>query len=270
MSGDLRGVDLKLVRAHAQIADLKQRVETVLDPSAYRFAVKFDPETGQHVCRVHGVPIVPAEWALDIGEIVYQLRSALDHLAWQLVKFDGRTPGYRTQFPILDAPVYKNGEAQPVNLSPSIRSKEILLMLEECQPYKGAGHDDLSPFEARRMPLWTLRWLNNIDKHRLLLAVVCVPNIMTMWWGVPWGAASPGVTLNTVQLKDCSPVAWFDFRGAEPPADFNPHVSLQIVVQETKVARIRFENIVGVLEMLHSLVSVSIIDARFRPLFTRV
>lgn len=138
MGGDLTGVDLKLSRANAQIADLRQRVEVALDPSNYSFALEHDSATRMHVYRVHRLPAVPPEWALEIGEIVYQLRSALDHLAWKLVLLDGGTPGHLTDFPIQDTPLARRDVAQRVNTRPKIKDSEILLALEACSRIVGS------------------------------------------------------------------------------------------------------------------------------------
>jgi len=138
MGGDLTGVDLKLSRANAQIADLRQRVEVALDPRNYSFALEHDSATRMHVYRVHGLPAVPPEWALEIGEIVYQLRSALDHLAWQLVLLDGGTPGHLTDFPIRDTPLARRDVAQRVNTRPKIKDSEILLALDGCSRIVGS------------------------------------------------------------------------------------------------------------------------------------
>ncbi len=46
-------------------------------------------------------PNVPIEWFIRLGEILYNLRSALDHLVWQLVLANGKTPGRDNSFPII-------------------------------------------------------------------------------------------------------------------------------------------------------------------------
>jgi hypothetical protein len=109
VSASLAGVDLKIERAKHHLAYLRESVELALDPKSHRFSAEFDRETAQHVYKIHTLPAVNPEWPLQVGEILYQLRSALDHLAWQLVELDGGTPGEQTQFPIRDSPLDKNG-----------------------------------------------------------------------------------------------------------------------------------------------------------------
>ncbi len=268
MSGELAGVDLKIGRAKSDLADLKQAVEGALHPDRYSFTMEYHAQSQKHIYRVHNVPVVDPKWSLQIGEIAYQLRSALDHLAWQLVLLDGKTPGEDTQFPVRDTRRNKHGELLPVKvLLPKVKSGQILQLLDECQPYKGDGSQEVSQFEAHRSPLWVLRGLNNIDKHRLLLVAACVLDIGSLWFGLPAGVPKPTLSLSAAPLKENSPVARFDFHGAEPPTDFNPHPALQIVVREPDIPRITHVNIIGALEMFCWWVEWHVVTLRFRPLF---
>ena len=88
-----------------------------------------------------------------------------------------------------------------------------------------------------------------------------------MWWGLPAGAKDSLYKLSTLPVKDASPVAWFDFQGAKPPSDFDPHPSLQIVVQEPDAAGVSWTPIGGVLDTLCWWVEWHILGMRFRPLF---
>jgi hypothetical protein len=89
----LAGVDQKIARAKRKLANLDKTISRTFAPDRYRFVgPQFDPETAKHVYRVYDLPPVDPEWALEVGEVLYQLRSALDHLTWQLVKLDGGTP----------------------------------------------------------------------------------------------------------------------------------------------------------------------------------
>jgi hypothetical protein len=47
----------------------------------------------------------PGTWSIIIGEMVHNLRSALDHLVWQLVILETseQPVGDRTQFPIFES-----------------------------------------------------------------------------------------------------------------------------------------------------------------------
>jgi len=266
VTDELAGVDLKLGRAKAHLADLKQGIETVLDPDAYRFDIKYDDKTNRYVYTVHDLPTVDPEWSIHIGEALYQLRSALDHLAWRLVELCGVTPNKQTQFPIRDSLLDKNGKLMGLQvLLPQIKDRKILGLLNECQPYYGPD-GEWPPFNAHRSGLWHLKVLNNIDKHQLLLVVVCVLNIDRMHWGMSKGGKPPSPYLNTAALKEGTPVAWFDFHGGEPPADFDPHPSLKVVIREPEAPNLAHIEVVAAIEGIGQWVAWEVID-RFRSLF---
>lgn len=239
MTEPLAGVSLKIGRAKAHLAELEESIAAALESDAEHFLGEFDPESKHHIYRAQNLPIVDSQWPLQIGEVTYQLRSALDHLAWQLVEREGLTPNKETQFPIRESLLGKKQQLLPLKvLLPLSKDCEVLRMLSECQPYYGDGTTELSPFDAHRHPLWILKTLNNIDKHRLLLVVVQTLNIEGMYWGAVPGGKPPKPYLSAAALEEGTPVAAFDFDGAEAPADFNPHLSLKVVIREEEAALI--------------------------------
>jgi hypothetical protein len=89
------------------------------------------------------------------GDVVHNLRSALDHLANQLVWVgSGEKPGFRVEFPIAkDAITYEKEKARKVDgMCP-----EVIKVIDALKPYKG-GND----------MFWRIHELDNIDKHRTL------------------------------------------------------------------------------------------------------
>jgi hypothetical protein len=88
------------------------------------------------------------------GDIVQNLRSALDHLAYQLAEVGtpSTTPSEWVAFPIVRDP--KDYEAAKARKVQGMRP-EAVKAIDDLKPYKG-GND----------PLWRLHELNNINKHR--------------------------------------------------------------------------------------------------------
>jgi hypothetical protein len=109
--------------------------------------------------------------------------------------------------------------------------------------------------------------LNNLDKHRLLLVIVCVPNVDNMWWGLDEGDPSPDVHINWAPLKNGSPVAWFDFHGAEPPAHFDAHPALQVTLNERDTPRLPLADVSNTLGTFVWWVEHHIVGRWFRGLF---
>jgi hypothetical protein len=136
-STDLIGVDLKIARAKDHFADLRNSMDVVVHPDRYRFVFEYDAETQRHVYTVHDVPAIPPGWSVMVGDILYNLRSALDHLAWQLVLRDGGDPGDRTHFPVRPSPFDKKGQLFSARLDLPVTDTKILDAHEECQPYRG-------------------------------------------------------------------------------------------------------------------------------------
>lgn len=99
-----------------------------------------------------------------IGEHLHDLRSALDHLAWQLVLTARGTSTEDTKFPILEIapPTNEQGQGGRPGVAGGVSSKAKTL-IGSAQPYKwGARY--------REHTLWLLHKLWNIDKHRHVIA----------------------------------------------------------------------------------------------------
>ncbi len=270
MTDPLDGVDHKIGRAKAHLADLQERIGAVVDPDKQRFTLEYDSQTGKHRLDVFGVPAVPIEWSLIFGEALFNLRASLDHLAWQLVLLDGGKPNRYTQFPIRQTPFDDSGIRIPTQLKPAIKRTDILKALEESQPYVAY---DVVPYNGavadyRLSLLWQMARLNIIDKHRVLLVMLCAPNVDNMWWGLREGERNPDFIVNWSALKDGSPIGWLDFHGAEPPADFDPHPAIQVVVNEADTPRLAANSVTNVLGVFIHNVEDLIINLRFRPLFS--
>jgi hypothetical protein len=116
--------------------------------------------TRRLIYYVSRVEPTPTFFATITGDAIENLRSALDHLAYQLflVGTNGTTGGRHVYFPIdRDIAEYRR------NLPRRTRGmrQDAIDTLNAIEPYKGGkGHD-----------LWVLHELNNLDKHRLLVTV---------------------------------------------------------------------------------------------------
>ncbi len=115
------------------------------------------------VARVKGDPKpLPADLPIIIGDVVHNLRSSLDHLAWQAVGAGTQT----TAFPIWRG----DGQPTPKQLKDHVKEKlkgslhTVIDAVIALEPYSG-GKGDL---------LWKLHQLDIYDKHRLLIPVVSV------------------------------------------------------------------------------------------------
>src|SRR5881398_727199 len=97
MSHPLDSVRLKIARAREHYESYKDYLGEFLRSQPYAFRSELDPQSGEKVWRVHGKPKEPPpRLSLIAGDSLQNFRSALDHLAWQLVLINGCEPSCST------------------------------------------------------------------------------------------------------------------------------------------------------------------------------
>jgi hypothetical protein len=117
-----------------------------------------DSKSGYTLFRAVIVEHPPLEkWGSMVGECVHALRSALDHLAFQLVRINRPASDY-SEFPICKTRSHWR-ETRPGKL-PDVPARP-LAEVQRLQPYKRGD-------QARLDPLWLIHALDIIDKHRRL------------------------------------------------------------------------------------------------------
>jgi hypothetical protein len=163
----LAGCSAKLKRAELHFKSLHTEIGAFLkrEPKPYRFVPEIDMEASQALWRLNVVEEPPLEWSTIAGDCMQNLRAALDHLIWVLVKANGFEPTNSNAFPIFDVkPPDKssNGERMRWNRQVYGLHPSVLRFLDLCQPYQG-------PDRPSTHALAGLRALSNEDKHRTLL-----------------------------------------------------------------------------------------------------
>jgi len=174
--------NLKLDRASKHIGDLGEATKTWLETDAYRFVPETNPQTGRTVINAHiSKPPTPSI-ALNLGDTVHNLRSALDHLVFELVaasyrpRLVPRRIEKASEFPIfphtkgneLGVDLFhcvnkKTGEPVPSSGLHKLRGLDpgAIEAIEGIQPYhRGPAYAE--------DPLWVIHELDRIDKHRRL------------------------------------------------------------------------------------------------------
>lgn len=108
---------------------------------------------------VHTVSRISFDALTMAGDVVHNLRGALDHLAYQLVLVGNpeTMPYSRIEFPIAwDAGIYEKLKARKME---GMRP-EAVKAIDELQPYKGGKGE----------ALWKIHELDIIDKHRTVFS----------------------------------------------------------------------------------------------------
>ena len=173
----IHGIRLKIEWAKKHIRYLDTAIQAFVLNKPYSLGAKPHPVAAiEHTTLyVAEVKPVPDEISLIVGDAIHNLRSALDHLMWQLVEAGGGTPDRNTYFPICEsAQQYASamGNREIQKITPDARN-----IIASVQPYV--------TFDQT---LWLIHQLDIFDKHRLLLTVVAAMDK----WGVD---AAKGITM---------------------------------------------------------------------------
>ena len=166
MISGVESAHLKVIRADQHIDALKAILRDATGDDSYKI---IKDANGKET--VEFVGSLAPDIAVLIGEILYQFRSALDHLAFDLVKLNAGKIQFpvnweeRCSFPLKLKPP-KGIPKPPVpyghesfNVLPAI-SKEAFTFIESVQPYyRRPGTSNVLRLVAQ---------LSNIDKHRHL------------------------------------------------------------------------------------------------------
>jgi hypothetical protein len=133
----------------------------VLPSTPYALIGSFDDASTEYVFRARVFENPPRRFGVLIGDVLHNMRSALDHLAWQLVLLNGSQPGRATAFPILDSPAdYQRAAPRMLaGIAPSHAAE-----IKSVPPFN-------SPFGSADV-LSVVRDLSNSDKHRVLATTI--------------------------------------------------------------------------------------------------
>jgi hypothetical protein len=151
---DLSGAWLKVSAADTHISQLEDLVKDYNEEVKPQVVSVPEPGTNLLSARIQGTPkALPPKTSVLVGDGVHNLRTALDHLACQLV--GQATDG--TGFPIPK----KGGTPGPAKFERDVRRRlkgarpEVIAAVVSMQPYEGGvGHR-----------LWTLHRVDITDKH---------------------------------------------------------------------------------------------------------
>jgi hypothetical protein len=192
---------LKVKRADKHILELQNALLSFKASNPHRFSAKRDPQTRKLHYYVESMQPVPEEIALICGDILHNLRNALDHLVCRLVEIgDGaKAITTSTAFPAFLTPdKYKAGRDGKVK---GMRP-EAIKAIDELEPYEGGAGDIL----------WHLHKLNIVDKHRLIFTVGMAPTEMNV--GKHLGAKHMAELL---KAKNLDPADFPDFPNVYAP-----------------------------------------------------
>ncbi len=165
MNHPLDGVRKKLERAEKNIINLNGELNSFIDTGDYRTISDRDKESFGKALQYHSARPVPVEFSVLAGEVLYQLRSSLDHLVWQLVIANREIPTDRSEFPIFKIKPSEKDISQGFKRKIKGVGTGATAIINSLQPYHAGP-------KAADEPLWILHDLCRIDRHQELVMVV--------------------------------------------------------------------------------------------------
>jgi hypothetical protein len=196
----LDGVRAKLTRATETLVTLDDEIGFYLDsgPVDVRREVTSD---GVNMFCLAVTASPPARLSVLAGEVVHQMRSALDHIAHDLVRSAGNEPTRQTAFPI------HAKKPSRVSIAGGV-TPEVLALVDAVQPY----HAD----EPDTNPLHVLHFLWNEDKHRNIHLITAGVARTQAFLSPPGGQVLLGGQFQTRPVFDGEPFAAFEVDGGVP------------------------------------------------------
>ena len=210
------GPKLKITRARAHIEELTKAISNFSKSNPYHFITEKDDDPAFSVIKLKNGNTLPAVISMIIGDAVHNLRSALDHLACELI-------------------ITKEGQSALQSLKGVYFpiAEDVAKFKKQIKDQKGikrAGPDvvnavrDLKPYFPDNNGLFTLHNLDIFDKHRLIIPIAeaTVSSNHTIIDGSSTGGTFTFL-ISSDQHVDFNKVLWrgpsesFEFRGTFPP-----------------------------------------------------
>ena len=149
---------MKIGRAYKHVKEFDSLVVAYCTRSdLFNATARDDVQNGRYIVHVE-YALQDGDIALSLGDFVYNLRSGLDQLAWQLCLSGGGDPRVDTMFPIHERDEPKS-EAKFLKRLKGMPPAAIDI-IRELQPYQRGA-------DFRQHPLWQLNELGNLDKHKM-------------------------------------------------------------------------------------------------------
>ena len=158
MGAVVERIRAKVTRAKQHLQDFQLGLRAFYDTKPYTVAIKEDSQSGKRFYYVAKVDPVPDHLTAIAADVIQNLRSPLDQIAYQLV-LDARG-GTKPEW-LVYYPISATASDYPATFKSKIKGvrQEVIDAIDATEPYKGGkGH-----------ALWQLNELNKPDKHELLI-----------------------------------------------------------------------------------------------------
>lgn len=171
---DLNNIFLKINRAEKKSLSLSNKIAEYCK----QHPINLNPQLREGrlgiklICQMESMVLPLQEWSLELGEIVYTLRSTLDNLIYMCAQTLHNPP---PQPRALQFPIIQDANQYPLavrDIKPQL-PEHISNLLETIQPFQRARSDVEGNPESD--PLVLLNWISNHDKHRMPVPFLVPP-----------------------------------------------------------------------------------------------
>jgi hypothetical protein len=232
----LVGPRFKLLRAYGGLQELNNGLASFRDSGSYEFVRYADANTGDNILQLRIFREPPPILGIIIGEIVHNLRSALDQLACLVPLVPGAKRPQRASFPIFD-------RADPDPAKPKLSAfrrdykgrignivPEAYGIIESVQPYHSTG-------EAPWHPLALLEDLWNWDKHNAISVVAANFGVGNVPPKFPGGVLAPVGPVYDCEVLARWPKGGVTFASDNPEPYPDIHVTVEPAFGDSGPAR---------------------------------
>ena len=178
-----RSAFLKSERARKQLRDLQSAIHRYREHKPYGMTAAVEQQRGEsdYVFRFQVNRPIPDSFVLIIGDIVHNLRSALDHAIWAL--YVARWPSYNgtnLYFPITDTKAAFDAATKR--------------HIKAVGKRRGAIIGDIQPYETGSDALTALHAIDIVEKHRAIniLGATASPTSLRVKYGRAGLVLGPG------------------------------------------------------------------------------
>jgi hypothetical protein len=189
---------VKLRRADVHLGAFSQACADYIRTSHVGFAYVRDPETGSLKVKLQADTEPPMLLGAIVGDILHNLRSALDSIAWEACQCSGVAPGREKDvyFPIGSDPV--GWPSQAKGKLPGVEGPR-LEVFRQLQPWIGdeairAAGREVTASTATWHPLFRLNQMARLDRHRITNPVLARAG--DTWLGTPDGVTASALPVN--------------------------------------------------------------------------
>ena len=175
-------LSVKIEQANKHIEELERATSVFHDatPPPYEIYFEDSPKKLERTYRIRVHKKIPLEISALIGDVLHNLRSALDHLAWHLVTSRSIEPKATPSH--IYFPIFETAQKYHANKMRKIQgmTKEAIQIIDAIEPYYKSDDGQI----GQGTPLWCLHTLNIQDKHKLLILQLYLLNYFcsVMWF----------------------------------------------------------------------------------------